>query len=194
MKLLINILLLSMTLFAGTAVAYIDVEGLSDKQVAELEAVAAQNRVENLVDVTDAAGNVIKVVGDLQPEDVERYAQIGTIVASTIKDTASGLGIAVDEFVNTSTGTLVMFLIVYHFFGAELITFVVGFLFMIPATLWLGSRFLRGVRVKGYATDEKGKQSPIFKERYTEEETYAITWIYVVSIVAIILQVFIYMP
>lgn len=190
MKLLINILLLSMVLFAGTATADVSVNGLTETQIAELRAVVAQNRVDNLTNTN----SVIEVVGDLQPEDVERYAQIGTIVASTIKDTASGLGIAVDEFVNTSTGTLVMFLIVYHFFGAELITFIVGFFFLIPATLWLGSRFLRGVRVKGYVTDDKGKQSPIFKERYTEEETYAIIWIYVISIVAIIIQVLIYMP
>lgn len=191
MKLLINILLLATVLIAGTVAAeYITIDGLSEQQVAELNAIVAQKRVENLAN----AGSMIDAVGNLQPEDVERYAQIGTIVASTIKDTASGLGIAVDEFVNTSTGTLVMFLIVYHFFGAELITFFIGFFLMIPLTLWLGRRFLQGVRIKGYTTDDKGKQSPIFKERLTEDEVFTIGWIYGITIVAMLAQVFIYLP
>lgn len=192
MKKYISLLLVSL-LFAGSAfAAQLNTNGLTAEQQAQLEAQVATIKAENITNKTDG---VLEVIDNLDEEDINRYAQIGSVITDTITQTASGLGIAADEFVSTGTGTLVMFLIVYHFFGAELVTLVFGFVFMIPLTLWLSRRFLRAVKTKGYTElDEKGKQSLIFKTELTDEESHTVAWIFGITIVATLIQVLIYLP
>lgn len=192
MKTLMTILLAMTMMMGGVAyAATVSTTGLTPEQTAQMEAQIATIKAEN---ITNKTSGVLEEIADLDEEDIARYADIGKVVSGTIKETAQGLGMAVDEFMSTTTGSLVMFLIIYHFFGSELITFGVGFCFMIPMTLWLSRRFLRMVRIKGVTYTEDNKKQDQFHEEMTAEQSQAIAWIYGLTIVATLIQVLMYLP
>jgi hypothetical protein len=144
-----------LSLFAVPAFAQVDTSGLSEAQKAELQAAAAQLRLEN-----EKAQEIPAVLSDVTLGSVERYADIGAAVATSIGAAARELGMATNDFMGTGAGQLAVFLIVYHVIGADIVGLFVGFLIMCVAT-WLLVRYTRYVRHDRTETtqteSEKGK-------------------------------------
>lgn len=167
------IISIALSLFAVPAHAEVNVRGLSEAQKAELEAAAAQLRLEN-----ETRQNV--TLGDVTVDDVQRYADIGNAVAQSIGAAAKELGIATNEFMNTSAGKLAVFLIVYHFIGGDLLTLLVGVVLSLVFT-WIYVKFSRFVKTDNSRTEtnetmnEKGKIAD--RKTVTRYDYSETTWV-----------------
>ena len=175
------------------AVADVSTHGLSEKQAAELAAMAAQMKVDNTSNTLKSGTEAVEAIME-NPELVDKYSQMGTAIAKSIGAAASELGIAVNEFATSSVGKWVMFLTIYHFFGAELVAFIMGFFFVIPLILWAAFKLTHMVRVKEYVTDEKGKRTAILKDKLGEEETVLLGIVYVVTTIMLWISVANFLP
>lgn len=167
--------------FASTAMA-VSTSGLTTKQAAQIEAEVAQLKAYN------AKNSGIEVINDLSSEDVDKYAKLATVITTTITDTAKGLGMAVDEFMQTTTGSLVMFLIVYHFFGADVIIFFLGVFILIPFTILMSNRLVKHATIKTYTLNEKGKRVPVFLDYIDDDRLAMIVVVRVITVILVIVQ------
>ena len=107
---------------------------LSDAEIALIKADIEKRKAE-------AAG----VAGSLATaETIGEYTILGQQVAQAIIGVASELGQEVDEVMGTTTGKLILAIIIYKIAGSELLHYMAGFvwfLFMIPIWWWLMRRF-----------------------------------------------------
>jgi hypothetical protein len=131
-----------------SAMAEVSTRGLTDAQRAALEAQAAQLRLQN----EEAGGMNLNV----EPGEIERYANIGEGVARAIGAAARETGMAVNEFMMTPAGKLAVVLIVWKLIGADLVGGLMAIVFLIVAT-WIYKRFLAYVRHDSEYFNDEGK-------------------------------------
>ena len=177
-------------MFAVPSMANIETDGLSKAQIAQLEARKAQFALSN--------AQIPKIMlSDLNtPEEISKYTEIGIGIAKSIGAAAKELNVEVNAFAASPVGELVVFLTVYTLFGAEIITMVIGFFFMIPITLWMGHRLCRFIKTKNIIYDPKGKE--IGREFYSGHDSKSmhepIAWITCVTLILTVIQAFTYLP
>ena len=149
---MVLILMLSMPM---PTMANISTSGLTAQQKATLKASRAEMQLDNATKTAEDAisGNVVNDI----ISDPDRYAKIGTAIAKSIGAAANELNVEVNNFASSDVGKLVIVLTVYHFFGAELITFFVGFFLCIPLIIWLTFKIINMLKTKEYIYDDKGK-------------------------------------
>lgn len=185
------IIVLMVVFLAAPALAKVETHGLTESQIADIKAQVAITKAEN---VKSGADTVSQVVERLENVDIERYSELGKVITKTITETAQGLGMAVDEFVGTTTGSLVMLLILYHFLGADFVTFVIGFFVMLPASFIIWNRMLRIIRTESYKEDDKGKMRPVYIGHLKGDRLGGYVLANIVGFAAIALQVAVYLP
>tara|TARA_S200002703_G_scaffold158917_2_gene170616 strand:+ start:794 stop:1366 length:573 start_codon:yes stop_codon:yes gene_type:complete len=187
------VIMVVLMLVSTPLLASVNTHGLSDKQVAELQANVAQMKLENtsneltMETVTDIASD---------PEMMDKWAKMGEGVAKAIGATAKELGIATNDFLDSDAGKLAAFLVIYHVFGAELLTFLVGMFIVLPISLFVMHRMVRGVYFDGYVTDEKGKRRPKYlsTKELSDGASSSITAIYIVGAILTFIQIGVYLP
>ena len=64
-----------------------------------------------------------------QPDVVEKYAKMGAEIGAALKEVCKTIGIEVNEFVKTPVGKAVALLILYRYFGKDMIKLVLMFVF-----------------------------------------------------------------
>lgn len=128
---------MSMSAWAGSVT--IDTSGLTPAQIEEIKAKSAAMRSE----ATDPATISATVRGE-----AAAWADLGANIGTAMVGAARQIGIAANEFSQTSLGKIVTVLIVYKIAGHELLGVVVGSLILVAtwATglyLWFGKTFCR---------------------------------------------------
>jgi len=198
MKYLVMVLILMFTL---PTMADVSTSGLTATQKATLEAQKAQMKLDNATGPS-ITGDVLKDVIE-NPDLVNKYAQVGQAIAQSIGAAARELGVEVNNFAGTGVGKLVMFMTVYHFFGADIVTFVVGFFFMIPMSLWIIFRMNKMIKTKEINYDVKGKEiGRVFMNaaemaHSTHDGTSAFAATVAITVIGfglIVIQAFVYLP
>lgn len=111
---------------AGAAFAQIDTRELSAAQKAQLEAAAAQMKVEN------ASGGPTSTV-----QKVNEWVQVGQGVGAGLASAARELGIVANEFARTPVGQITIALIIFKVAGGDLIQLLCGTLWFIAlGSIW----------------------------------------------------------
>jgi hypothetical protein len=198
MKYLVMVLVL---MFTVPAMADVKTHGLSPEQQATLEANAAQMKLTNAKAPVISGDIIDTVLAD--PESINKYAQIGQAIASSLASAARELGVEINNFAETGVGKFIMVMTVAHFFGAQIVSFSVGFFFMIPMTLWIIYRMNKFIKTAEITYDAKGKE--IGRVYHTAEESShsrgdgmsafgAQTLITVFGMILVVIQAFIYLP
>lgn len=160
-----------LTLLVGLCLSFstfaaIETNGLSAEQKALLEQQVANFNLEN-------TKNPISNMETVSEQDVERYANIGKNVAGAIGAAAAELNVATNDFMNSPAGALTVFLIVYHFIGADLLT---SFLCMILLGVFVVFHFkyVKWIMTDRIERDEKGKIRHIYLEGVSETRSWAL--------------------
>lgn len=108
--------------------AGINLTGLSDSQIAEL-VLQAESMKEEAASQTNQVINV---------EQLNQYAEFGQAFGSAISQTASEVGQATNEFIQTPAGKIAIMLIVWKIAGEELFGAISGFVwFTVMIPLWI---------------------------------------------------------
>lgn len=106
-------------------------DGLTSEQRAEIAL-----QVERVKKSNDDKG-IISAPTEETVDKFQKYAEIGTAVGKGLVSTAKELGVAVNEFAASDVGHLTMFLIVWNYFGHEMVHVVVGsILFITLLSFW----------------------------------------------------------
>lgn len=193
----LKVLIMSVVLLFSLPALAVSTEGLTKAQAAEIEAKVAAIKAEN------ASKPPAEQIMDQVPEigTLEKVAAIAPVIAKTVGQTARELGMAVDEFAKTDLGSLVVWLVLYNYLGAELIRFVFGFGVIMPLTIWLATRAINFVRTNGYEWDEKAKVNrPVYYKwdeldrSVSNNMTSNIMTISVFTAIILICQVFMFLP
>lgn len=152
---------LALSIFASPMVAVaqsastaqpVNTAGLSEVQLAELNAKAAELRANTPVAQVEAA---------------KEWVDIGTAVGAGLASAARETGQVVNDFAKTPVGQLTVAVIVFKVIGGDLIQFVVGFLFLATAIpIWFNfyKRLWPGVTVTT-VYDETTKKRTTTKTR-----------------------------
>lgn len=117
---------------------------LTDRQKAEIQAIAAQKAAEGPRPGTTT-------------ETVKEWVDIGTAIGSGLASSAKQLGIAANDFAQTPVGQFTVFLIGWHFVGEDFIGILFGFVwlvFTIPAWIWMYRRLRYQTIITHYAKGE----------------------------------------
>lgn len=109
----------------------VDVSGLTDAQVADLQVKASSLKATNL---TEKAANM-STANPLSPNNISQYAELGKDLGVGLASTAKELGIAANEFAETPVGHIAMALIIYKVIGNSVLHFICGFLWLTSTTL-----------------------------------------------------------
>jgi len=112
----------------STAMAGLDLSGLTTTQLAELTLQAEKMK-------TEKSTTAVKQVSE--------WANIGKELGSGLAATANELGVTANELAKTPVGVFAMVLIAWNYMGESVIGVIFGFLWlatMIPAWLWLYRR------------------------------------------------------
>ena len=157
-------------------------EGLTEAQAAQVAAEVAKLRAEN------TQRGVGQVIENLTADDITRYTEMGQAITTTITETAKGLGMAVDDFMGTSTGAMVMFLVVYHFFGSDILTLVLGLTILMPLTVWASNRAVHAIAIDGYKLNDKGKKEPVYRHTINSDARCGMVVIRIVTIIVLVIQ------
>jgi len=186
----LSILILSIIMIYATNV-YADndpLSGLTEQQKADLLVTIAKNRA---VNANNPMADVPETIEKL--ESISKYGKIGAGIAKGLGAAARELDIATNEFMDTPAGSLVAFMLVYHFIGADIIGFFVGFFIMIPLSLYALNRALRWCRVTEIEYDEKGNKRFLVGSPSTQTSE-GVGWVYAIFTISLIVQVFIFLP
>lgn len=135
---------LSMLSFGSMAATTLDTKGLSEQQILELQLQAAKLR---------------EAKPEVSVDDINNYTEVGKNIATAFIAVASELGKSVDELLTTTTGKLIMFLIVWKVAGEDLFGIVAAFFWcvvMIPAWMYYFRKFCVNYE---YQYHENGKVS-----------------------------------
>lgn len=87
---------------------------------------------------------------------VLQWTQFGTEIGKSIGSAAKELNIATSEFITTTAGKWVLFLIVWHFLAGPLIH-IFGSLMLIILTMWFISKYLKSARSEEITYDRQQK-------------------------------------
>jgi len=71
-----------------------------------------------------------------QPDVVEKYAKMGSEIGAALKEVCKTLSVEANEFVKTPVGMTVVGLIVYRYFGKDVIKLILMFIFCTTATIF----------------------------------------------------------
>lgn len=189
-------LFLAIVLMFGTGMAYADISanGLTPAQRADMEAQIASLKAKNVKDGADINMNGVASVANVSdPQQLEKYAQFGEAIAKSLGSAAKELGVAVDEFMQTGTGTLVMVLVVYHFFGSDIIGILTCFI-IIPLMLWMFNKFRTMLKIEGYKETDTGKVIPIIKSELSEDETIGYVVLCIGTFISIMIVLGVFLP
>lgn len=190
MKFLTSLLIMVLLMgFTSSAIA-VDTSNLSKKQKALLDQQIANFNLENVTQ------KPVQAVEDVlsNPELLNQYATMGANIASGIGAAAKELNVGINEFLSSPAGTLVSFLLIYHFIGAELIGMIALFLFVLPITMWGFRRAIRFTRLESIDYDENGKARDVYTTEISSDQTAALAWIWVVYIIATIIELLLFLP
>ena len=126
-------LIVTLVLLAATAFAHaqptLDVSKLTPAQVQQL---AAQAETMS----QSSTGNISKTVRD----EAAAWADLGANIGLALVSAAKEVGVAANEFSETSLGKIVVFIVVYKVVGQAIIGIVVGFgilIFGYSLAIWL---------------------------------------------------------
>lgn len=190
MKFLTSLLIMVLLIgFSSSAIA-VDTSNLSDKQKALLDQQIANFKVDN------ASQKPVQAVEDVlsNPELLNQYATMGANIASGIGAAAKELNVGINEFLSSPAGTLVSFLLIYHFIGAEFIGMFALFFVVLPLTVWGFRRALRLIRLKKIDYDDNGKARDILTTEISDEQVAGIAWVWAIFIVVVILELLLFLP
>lgn len=180
-----------LVMFAATAFAEVSTRGLTDEQRAQLEVQAAQFKAEN---VKAGGAEVVEKIAEVNPDNLQKYADVGEAIAKSLGAAAKEMGVAVNEFMQSPAGLLTVVLIVYHFIGAELLSFLFAGCFLIPLVTILWWKYIKNVRTKELTRNEKGKLERVTFEHFSDDHMYAIVWPTVLFILLLFALVVIALP
>lgn len=129
----ISLLLLFVLFFCATANAQsVNTNGLTEEQKAQLSLQAAQMKTSN-----DAPGSMLS--DELNPERLNEWVDLGKNIGLAVTATAKELGVAADEFLNSTTGKITIVLIVWRVMGEDIVGLVGGtiaWIVLINIILW----------------------------------------------------------
>jgi len=100
---------------------YLDADGLTDVQKAELATSIAKLKEKSKNQITEAP----------TVQKVNQWVELGANLGKGLASTAKELGVAANDFVKTPVGKVTAFIIIYKFVGRDIVHFVVGSLFFI---------------------------------------------------------------
>ena len=159
------------------------ISGLTDVQIAELQAQAAKLAEANGQKATTPAVPPVATV-----EQVAKYAELGKSIGAGLASTAKELGIAVNEFADTPIGKVALIIIVVKLIGSQVFHVILGTVwFLVALPLWF--YFYRRLCMFDYKYteyDEKGRKHT--KTQYLTNPTASIVatrWALFVILVAI---------
>jgi len=110
----------------------INTNGLTEEQKAQLALQAAQMKNSN-----DAPGSMLS--DELNPERLNEWVDLGKNIGLAVTATAKELGVAADEFLNSTTGKITIVLIVWRVMGEDILGVVGGtiaWIILINIILW----------------------------------------------------------
>ena len=92
----------------------------------------------------------------IEPEDVEKWANLGSKIGVGLSATAKELGIAATEFAATSTGKVVTAIIIWQFLGSAVMKIITGlsFLFLGIPGIWFIVHKARRVEITYNAAEK----------------------------------------
>lgn len=180
-------------LFCATANAqYVDTSGLTEEQKAELALQAARMKTQN-----DAPGGILSE--DLSPEKLNEWVDLGKNIGMAVAATAKELGVAADEFLQSTTGKITVVLIVWKVMGEDILGVVGGtiaWIVLVNIVLWSFRYFhmkKKVVNKKGgtveyvkryeFVEDDKGKSDA----RTTSVVAHVIAFVLATLVCAIII-------
>lgn len=134
----------------------LDVQGLTEKQQAEIALKIAK----------------MKSGPETHIQDALEYAQLGKKIGIALVEVAKELGKSVDDVLASTTGKIIVFLIVWKVAGQDLLGILAGtvwFLIMIPLWVVLLKKMVLDLRFS-YEYDDNGKV--IAKQPTRDMETY----------------------
>jgi len=109
----------------------------------------------------------------VQAQDLEEWVNLGKSIGVGFASTAEELGMGVDKLMNTTTGKIAMFLIVWNYVGDQFVGIVGGILwYMIMLPSWM-YYFKRWVLVPTYTYHENGKRKSLTYEKNRSPESVA---------------------
>jgi len=109
----------------------------------------------------------------VKAQDLEEWVNLGKSIGVGFASTAEELGMGVDKLMNTTTGKIAMFLIVWNYIGDQFVGIVGGvfwFLIMLPAWTYY---FKRWVLVPTYSYHENGKRKSLTYEKSRSADAVA---------------------
>lgn len=104
-------------------------DGLTPEQVQALRVQAEQMKAAKLKSETPV-------------EKAKQYAEVGQMVGQALAATAKEMNVAVNDFATSPVGKMTMFLIVWKFFGNDVMHFMIGGLFLIVFG-WLWNKYYK---------------------------------------------------
>lgn len=121
-----------------------DYDSLPDTVKAEIAKSVMREKERYATKATEAAKESVPAVVEkakevvaAAPEKAFDYAAKGAEIGRALASAAKELGVAADNFLNSTTGKLTAFVIVYKLIGAEVVKIAVGFgLFATLVPLW----------------------------------------------------------
>lgn len=108
---LLCVMLLCVPAFANT----VDLSNLTEVQQAELQKIVAEKALEN------TKNGALPVKESEALKTANKWAEVGKGLGQGIGAVAKEVGVAVNDFVKTPVGKIAMFLIAWHFIGADIL-------------------------------------------------------------------------
>lgn len=88
--------------------------------------------VKTIADKTEQAKKITNHLPEVETvEEAQKWVNLGSSIGKGLASSAKELGIAVNEFSNSSVGKLTMFLIIFSIIGNTIVHIAVGLLFML---------------------------------------------------------------
>lgn len=133
-KLIAAVLLATTTLMAASQT--IDTSGLTEQQIQEIAAKAAELKAKNPEGAVAAAQDVSKAIRT----EAGAWGELGVNMGKAMVGAAKEVGVAANEFAATDFGKIVTFMVVYKYIGEEVLSIIFGSGVMIIGTIlsiWL---------------------------------------------------------
>lgn len=179
------VLSLAALLFGNVAQADVTVNtgGLTDGQKAKLVQMAEQMKEE----ATRA-----EKTSQLSPEKVNEWVELGKNIALAFTTVAKELGVAADQFLNSTTGKVTLVLILWKVAGQDILGFTIGVMFLFTfVPLWIYF-FRRLCLMKSKTTEPvEGQRRPkctvqYFTKADIDDNIIATRWVMLFVLVAIV--------
>lgn len=128
-KLIAAVLLATTTLMAASQT--IDTSGLTQQQIQEIAAKAAELKAKNPEGAVADAQDVSKAIRT----EAGAWGELGVNMGKAMVGAAKEVGVAANEFAATDLGKIVTFMVVYKYIGEEVLSIIFGSGVMIIGTI-----------------------------------------------------------